>query len=396
MQWVQVTKDDDNVGKIAGRLAVADYFGIIRLMKMQISVALESRIVAANLIDARDEVLQAPGGFEIPTLQFVLFGVEVLFAAGLPGCALAKLERRTVDPVVCSQGGGKNEADHEGGAPSGLEELRENVGRIGPKVRAIVFAHAGFRELLKIAGQLGLGIAPGEIRVGLRKANLGETIHQLRASKSFRQKQDFRVLTLNLGNHPFPKGKGLRVGIIDAEQAHTVLDPEQRDTLQFVPQLPPVGRLKVERENVLIFFRRIFRILDGAVRTLTKPFRMLPYIGVIGRALESQVKRDLDSVRLRVRDQPMEIFERSQLGVDTGMPAVFRADRPWTADVVRPRDDFIVPALARRASDGMNRRKIQNVETHRGDVREPSLAIPQCAVRGGLRGLGRLGRAGAE
>jgi len=38
---------------------------------------------------------------------------------------------------------------------------------------------------------------------------------------------------------------------------------------------------------------------------------MLPHIRVIGRALERQVERDLDSVRCGFGDQPVEIVQRS-------------------------------------------------------------------------------------
>src|SRR6266704_1950437 len=70
------------------------------------------------------------------------------------------------------------------------------------------------------------------------------------------------------------------------------------------------------------------------------------------------------------------------------MSALFGSNGPGTADVVRLRGDFIVLAFAKCVPDGMNRRKVQDVETHRGDVRKPSLAIPQRSLAAGLGSAG--------
>src|SRR5882672_2779433 len=70
------------------------------------------------------------------------------------------------------------------------------------------------------------------------------------------------------------------------------------------------------------------------------------------------------------------------------MSALFGSNGPGTADVVRPRGDFIVLAFSKCVPDGMNWRKVQDVETHRGDVGEPSLAIPERTL---AAGLGRAG-----
>src|SRR5216684_4996796 len=129
---VQIAEDDYNVGKVVCRLAITDHFRIVRLMKKQIGVTLQGSILAANAVDACDEILQAPRTLQIPMLQLVLLGVEVLFAAGLPGGVVAKLERRAVYAVVRPHRGGKNQAHHESGAASGLQEFRENVGGIRP------------------------------------------------------------------------------------------------------------------------------------------------------------------------------------------------------------------------------------------------------------------------
>ena len=65
---VQIAKDDYDVGKVAGGLAIADHRGIIGVMKKQIGVALQGWILAANPVDAGDEILQAPRALTIPML----------------------------------------------------------------------------------------------------------------------------------------------------------------------------------------------------------------------------------------------------------------------------------------------------------------------------------------
>src|SRR5262245_59294772 len=47
-----------------------------------------------------------------------------------------------------------------------------------------------------------------------------------------------RACTLAMSH--FPEGEGFGVGIVDAERAHAVIDPEQRDLEQRAPERPPV------------------------------------------------------------------------------------------------------------------------------------------------------------
>ena len=69
--------------------------------------------------------------------------------------------------------------------------------------------------------------------------------------------------------------------------------------------------------------------------------------------------------------------------MDTDVSALFRSDGPGTAGILRPRGGFIVLAFSSGVADGMNRRKIQNVEAHRRDVGEPGLAIAERPMAAG-------------
>src|SRR5579862_1045644 len=67
------------------------------------------------------------------------------------------------------------------------------------------------------------------------------------------------------------------------------------------------------------------------------------------------------------------------------MPALLGPNGPRAPDVVRPRQNFIVLAFPGGVSNGMDRRKIQDVETHRGDVRKTRFAVTQCSISTLLR-----------
>ena len=102
-------------------------------------------------------------------------------------------------------------------------------------------------------------------------------------------------LLTDLRDQPFPKGERLGVRVIHAEDADAVVATEIHDAEQFVPQRLPVLALKIEGINVLILLRRILGVLDRAIRPMTKPLGMLADIGMIGRALEGQIHRELDA-----------------------------------------------------------------------------------------------------
>ena len=88
--------------------------------------------------------------------------------------------------------------------------------------------------------------------------------------------------------------------------------------------------------------------------------------------------------------QPIEIVQRSQLRMNAGMPALFRSNGPGTADIIRLSGDRVVLAFSEGVPDGMDRRKIEDVEAHRGNIREAGFAVPQSSVPA------RLGRTGSR
>src|SRR5262249_14837769 len=198
--------------------------------------------------------------------------------------------------VIARQCGSQNQADHEGGSSTSLQVFRQDIRRIRPQVRAEIFKDFGLGKLEKGPGELFLCVPPCEVSVRLRETELGETIHHAWSRKRLGWKQGVGMTLLDFRDQPLPKGKCFRVRVVDPEDANAALDPEEDDASEFFPELAPAWCLKIQWVNILIFLRGIFSVLNRSVRPLTKPFGMRPDVGVIGRALQSDVQRDFDSV----------------------------------------------------------------------------------------------------
>ncbi len=169
---------------------------------------------------------------------------------------------------------------------------------------------------------------------------------------------------------------------------HALLDPEREDALELVPQRLPVVRLEIERIDVLIFLRRVLCVLHGAVRAPAEPRRVLFHVGVVRRALEGDVEREVDAALLGALQQAAEFLQRAQLGVQRLVTAFRRADRPRTARLTRLRHHCVVPPLAKLVADGMYRRQIEHVKAHLRDVRDTLLAFGEGAVGAACRHAG--------
>ena len=72
------------------------------------------------------------------------------------------------------------------------------------------------------------------------------------------------------------------MGIIDAEDAHSVLAPEEDDIAEFVPEFAPVRIVEIQRIDILVFLGRVFGILDRAIGPLEKPLGVRVHIGMVG------------------------------------------------------------------------------------------------------------------
>ncbi len=85
--------------------------------------------------------------------------------------------------------------------------------------------------------------------------------------------------------------------------------------------------------------------------------------GVVRGTLKRVVDRGLETQLLRRLHEVSEIVQCAQLRFDRGMAAVLVADRPRAAGIVGAGDETVVAAFAVRASDGMYRRQVDDIET---------------------------------
>ena len=108
---------------------------------------------------------------------------------------------------------------------------------------------------------------------------------------------------------------------------------------------------------------------------------------MIRRALDREVERDLQPVLVRCRDEPAEIVERAELRMDRVVPALLAADRVGAAEIAGRRRQRVVAALAVLLADRMDRREIEDVETHLADIGEAADHVVERAVAVRVAGL---------
>src|SRR6516164_1234863 len=96
---------------------------------------------------------------------------------------------------------------------------------------------------------------------------------------------------------------------------------------------------------------------------------------MVGGALDREIERDLHAMAGAGRDQPAEIVERAQFGMDRVMSALDRADRVGAAGIAGLGAELVVAALAIDAPDGMDRRQVKDIEAERGNIRQARDAI---------------------
>src|SRR5215510_1033611 len=161
---------------------------------------------------------------------------------------------------------------------------------------------------------------------------------------------------LDRADQPLPELHGLGVRIVDAERAHAAADPELEDAPHLLPERRRRLALEVHRIDVLIFLQRVLGVLDRAVGPMEEPLRMLADPGMIRRALDREIERDLEPELPRRLDEAVEILEGAEVGMHGGIAAVGAADRPRASRIARCRLEGVVAALAVRESDRVDRR----------------------------------------
>ncbi|CAB4861662.1 unannotated protein [freshwater metagenome] len=231
----------------------------------------------------REGVAARLGRLPVARSVLELLGVEVLLAAGAERHVLVELEP-AVDPVGGGQRRREDGPDGESGRTPVLQVLRQDVGGGREQVRP----HRGggrAGELSTVGGELVARIAPGEVGVALLEADLCEGPHHGRPGECLGEEQHVGIGLVDGGDEPLPDPDRLGVGIVDAEDANPVRDPEANDPLDFGIQALGVV-VEVQRVDVLVLLRWVLGVGDGAVGPRGEPLGMRRDPRVIGGGLQ--------------------------------------------------------------------------------------------------------------
>ena len=109
------------------------------------------------------------------------------------------------------------------------------------------------------------------------KPSLGQAVHDLRPGKGLGEKDDIGIVrSLTSAISQSQKRNGLVWGL-STRKMRTPCSTQKIDNdlaaLARAPASP--SALEIEGVDVLVFLGRVFRVLDAAVGTVAKPFRML-------------------------------------------------------------------------------------------------------------------------
>ena len=150
--------------------------------------------------------------------ELVLLAVQVLLVRLAGRRVLAQLVAGVQTPVRAHRGG-------EGGAHAErrrravAQRPAEDVGRVGPEVRAEVVGAVALGQLLAVLAQLPRRRAPREVRVALGEAERRQRVHHLRPRERLGEEQHVGMAAAHVVDHPLPERERLRVRVVDAEDA---------------------------------------------------------------------------------------------------------------------------------------------------------------------------------
>ena len=141
-----------------------------------------------------------------------------------------------VDAEVRHEGRGEQVAELERGPVPVAQHAAQDVGSVGPEVRAHDVGQGAVGELLDVLGQLLLAVAPREVGVALAEADLGQLGHHRRPGERLGEEEHVGVLGVDLGDAPLPERERLGVGVVDPEDGDAAVDPVAQDVPARLPQ----------------------------------------------------------------------------------------------------------------------------------------------------------------
>src|SRR6202035_462250 len=101
---------------------------------------------------------------------------------------------------------------------------------------------------------------------------------------------------------------------------------------------------------------------------------------MVGRALDGEIKRKLDTVSGRRFAQEPKVIKCAERGMDCIVTAFGAANRVWAAHVIGLDYQAVVFALAIGATDGMDRWQVEDIESHTLYARQMPDDVPERPV----------------
>ncbi len=177
-----------------------------------------------------------------------------------------------------------------------LQRLVQDVGRVGPHVGPEVVEARGVAQLGEVLLDLPLLVAPREVRVRLREADLREPLHHRGAGERLGEEDHVGIRGTDLTRSATPRTRtascaGCRPGT-RARRARSRTG--RRRAARPTAPVAVLG-VEVDRVDVLVALRRVLGVRDRAVGSVPEPLRVLGDPRVVGRGLEREVERDLDA-----------------------------------------------------------------------------------------------------
>src|SRR5687767_13788166 len=97
---------------------------------------------------------------------------------------------------------------------------------------------------------------------------------------------------------------------------------------------------------------------------------MFLYVWMIGSALISQVKCNIDVELLRLGNKPLIVTQCSKFRMNSFMPAFIAADSPRRTRFSRLSTHIVILSFAIQLSNRMYRREIQHIKSHGSNTRQ--------------------------
>ena len=174
--------------------------------------------------------------------------------------------------------------------------------------------------------ELPLARAPREVRVALAEADLGQLGHHLRPGERLGEEEHVGVLGAAPRGSPTPRTRtawcaGCRRGRC-ARRGRSSSRGSSLHASHSASRSPSVVGPEVDRVDVLVLLRRVLGVRDRAVGPVVEPLGVLADPGVIGRALERVVERDLHAEVAGRLHEGVEVVEGAELGVEGSIRAM--------------------------------------------------------------------------